>query len=67
MGGKLSAAEAKELEEDLRHDVNTRFGTRNENVALAMYERRSGTEVRACARSFCRFYVPVTRSRQAWS
>lgn len=42
---KLSKQEAKELENDLRHDINTRFGTRNENYALDVYERRSGTEV----------------------
>ncbi len=42
---KLSKAEAKELENDLRHDINTQFGTRNENFALDVYERRSGTEV----------------------
>lgn len=43
---KLTKAEAKELESDLRHDINTQFGTRNENFALSVYERRSGTEVR---------------------
>lgn len=42
---KLTKAEAKELESDLRHDINTQFGTRNENFALSVYERRSGTEV----------------------
>lgn len=41
---KLSKAEAKELESDLSHDINTQFGTRNENFALSVYERRSGTE-----------------------
>ena len=42
---KLTKAEAKELDRDLRHDINTQFGTRNENFALSVYERRSGTEV----------------------
>ncbi|CAM9904325.1 unnamed protein product [Pylaiella littoralis] len=42
---RLSKAEAKELENDLRHDINTQFGTRNENFALSVYERRSGSEV----------------------
>ncbi|CAM9255310.1 unnamed protein product, partial [Hapterophycus canaliculatus] len=41
----LSKKEAKELGNDLRHDINTQFGTRNENYALDVYERRSGTEV----------------------
>ena len=43
---KISEAEAKEIENDLRFDINTQFGTRNENDAIAVYERRSGTEVR---------------------
>lgn len=43
---KLSKEEARELEDDLRHDINTQFGNRNEEVALRVYERRSGTEVR---------------------
>ncbi|CAN0026722.1 unnamed protein product, partial [Ectocarpus fasciculatus] len=42
---KLSKEEAKELENDLLKDINTQFGTRNENFALDVYERRCGTEV----------------------
>lgn len=42
---RLSRDEAKELKNDLRHDINTKFGTRNEDVALLVYERRTGTEV----------------------
>ncbi|CAN0338565.1 unnamed protein product, partial [Laminaria digitata] len=42
---KISKEEAKEIENDLRYDINTQFGTRNENDAIMVYERRSGTEV----------------------
>lgn len=43
---KLSKNEVKELEEELRYDINTKFGTRNEDVAVKVYERRTGTEVK---------------------
>lgn len=36
-----------EIEHDLRYDINTQFGTRNEHDAIMVYERRSGTEVRS--------------------
>lgn len=58
---KLSEAEAKELENELRHDINTQFGTRNENFALSVYERRSGTEVRA----FVLFFFFCSMASQA--
>lgn len=42
---KLSKEEVKELGKELEYDINTKFGTRNEEVALKVYERRTGTEV----------------------
>lgn len=48
---KLTRDEAKELEDELRYDINTQFGTRNEDEALRAYERQTGTEVSGCTPS----------------
>lgn len=42
---KLSEQEARELGDELRYDINTSFGNRNEDAALLLYERLTGTEV----------------------